>query len=124
VPGSIGSVGTNLSSLTVSGTYLDNFSVSLLLRATQASQASSLVNAPRVTLYNGQKAAVAVIRQTSYVSDLDAITANNAVAFNPVPDTIDSGVTMEVQATVSADRKYVTMTLLPVLQSLRDLVPF
>src|SRR5205823_2704513 len=45
--------GLGLSSLGLSGTYLDNFTVQFLLRATQASQNSTLLTAPRITLFNG-----------------------------------------------------------------------
>jgi type II secretory pathway component GspD/PulD (secretin) len=48
----------------------------------------------------------------------------NAVAFDPTVGIAQSGVLLDVQATVSADRKYVTLTLRPTLTRLRALVPF
>ena len=95
-----------------------------LLRATQASQQTTLVTAPRLTLFNGQRAFVVVSRQTAYVSDLEPVVAQNAVAFNPRISIVESGVLLDVQATVSSDRKYVTLTLRPQLQTLIDLLPF
>ena len=116
--------GLGLSSLGLQGTYLDNFTVQFLLRATQAAQSSTLVTAPRLTLFNGQRAYVLVSRQTAYVSDLEAVVAQGAVAFNPTIGLVQSGVLLDVQATVSSDRKYVTLTLRPQLATLLDLLPF
>jgi Flp pilus assembly secretin CpaC len=111
-------------SLTTGFTYLDDFQVSLLLRATQASQYSSTLTAPRLTLFNGQRAWVAVATETAYVSDLNPVVGVNAIAFDPEPEVVQSGVLLDVVATVSADRKYVTLTLRPTLSRLRDLVQF
>jgi general secretion pathway protein D len=116
--------GLGLAGLGLSGTYLDNFTATFLIRATQANQNSTSVTAPRLTLFNGQRAYVVVSRQTAYISDLEPVVAQNAVAFNPDIDIVESGVLLDVQATVSSDRKYVTLTLQPQLQTLIDLLPF
>jgi general secretion pathway protein D len=122
VSGGLGALG--LSSLGLTGTYLDNFTVQFLLRATQAEQKSTNVTAPRLTLFNGQRAFVLVSRQTAYVSNLTPVVATGAVAFNPTIGLVQSGVLLDVQATVSSDRKYVTLTLRPQLATLLDLLPF
>jgi general secretion pathway protein D len=131
VPGSIGATGAGSSggfqSLSLSGTYgafLDNFQVSFLINATQASQTATSLTAPRVTLFNGQRAYVLVATQRAYVSELDAVVGNNSQAFQPTVDVVSSGVVLDVQATVSADRKYVTMTLRPQLAQLLNLFTF
>ena len=72
-----------IANLTTGFTFLDDFQVSLLLRATQASQYSSTLTAPRLTLFNGQRAFVVVATETAYVSDLTPIVGTNAVAFDP-----------------------------------------
>jgi general secretion pathway protein D len=105
-------------------TFLDDFQVSMLLRATQIAQNTSTMTAPRITLFNGQRAFVVVSTETAYVSDLTPIVGTNAVAFDPTVGIAQSGVLLDVQATVSADRKYVTLTLRPTLTRLRALVPF
>ncbi len=105
-------------------TFLDNFQVSMLLRATQASQNATTLTAPRLTLFNGQRSFVVVSTETAYVSDLTPIVGTNAVAFDPTVGIVQSGVLLDVQATVSSDRKYVTLTLRPTLSRLRALVNF
>ena len=125
-----GGIGTGLSAsefvpaLETGFTYLDDFQVNLLLRATQASRNSSIVTAPRVTLFNGQRAFVLVATQRAYISDLNAQVGTGTGIFDPTISTVQSGVILDVQATVSADRKYVTMTLRPQLATLLQLAEF
>jgi len=122
-PGSIGAqapqgLGFGLS------TFMDDFSANLLVRATQATVNSTIVTAPRVTLFNGQRAYVLVSTEQAYVSDLTPVVASGVGIFDPTIDIISSGVLLDVTATVSADRKYVTLTLRPQLSQLIQLVPF
>ncbi|MDB5330413.1 MAG: hypothetical protein JWP03_1564 [Phycisphaerales bacterium] len=121
VPGSIGNKAT---ALTTSATYLDDFQVNLMLRATQASQNATNVQAPRVTLFNGQRAYVLVATQQAYVSNLTAAVGTGVATFAPQVSIVESGVLLDVTATVSADRKYVTLTLRPQLSTLLDLASF
>jgi type II secretory pathway component GspD/PulD (secretin)/tetratricopeptide (TPR) repeat protein len=121
VPGSIGNKAT---ALTTAVTYLDDFQVNLMLRATQASVNSTFCQAPRVTLFNGQRAYVLVATQQAYVSNLTANVGTGVATFSPTVSIIESGVILDVTATVSADRKYVTLTLRPQLSTLLDLASF
>lgn len=124
VPGTLGGNSSTLSGLTTTGTFLDDFQVSFLIRATQATQMSTLLTAPRLTLFNGQTAYVLVSVSQPFVSNLQPVVGTQAVAFQPTIGTVNSGVMLQVQATVSADRKYVTMTLEPTLQTLISLLNF
>ena len=127
VPGGIGtglSAGEFPDSITTGFTYLDDFQVNLLLRATQASRNASIVTAPRVTLFNGQRAYVLVATQRAYISDLNAQVGTGTGIFDPEIATVQSGVILDVAATVSADRKYVTLTLRPQLATLLQLAEF
>jgi general secretion pathway protein D len=122
VPGSIGA--TAQPAITVQGSFLDDFQVNFLIRATQASLNSTVLTAPRVTVFNGQQAYVVVATEQAYVSDLEPVTGDNVGLFNPIIGVIPSGVRLVVSPTVSADRKYVTMSLNPQVQQLVSLVSF
>ena len=124
IPGSIGSASTTPIGLTTSATYLDDFQVQLVMRAVQASVNSTIVTAPRVTLFNGQRAYVLVTTQRAYVSNLTPVVSTGIASFAPTVSAVNNGILLDVQATVSADRKYVTLTLQPTLSTLIDLVPF
>ena len=121
-----GTIGSNIGSpsLTTSGTYLDQFQVNFLIRATQASVNQSVVNAPRVTVYNGGEAQIFVLTAQSYVASLTPDVASGVVGYTPTIETADDGVSLYVRANVSADRKYVTLYLAPQLLSLLELTPF
>jgi general secretion pathway protein D len=122
VPGSIGS--TAQPGIQVQGSFLDDFQVNFLIRATQASINSTTLTAPRVTVFNGQQAFVLVAQQQAYVSDLEAVTGDGVGLFNPIIDTVQTGVRLVVQPTVSADRKYVTLSLQPQVSQLVALSNF
>jgi general secretion pathway protein D len=98
--------------LGITGRFLDDIQVDFIINATQADQRSVTLTAPRLTFTNGQRAWVAVTTQQSYISDLQPVVADSATAFDPVIATADEGVTLEVIGVVSADRRYVTLTML------------
>jgi type II secretory pathway component GspD/PulD (secretin) len=92
---------------------MDDIQVNFLIEATQAHSATRSLAAPRLTLYNGQRAYVTVATQQAYVADLTPVVAENAIAFNPVIGFVASGSVLDVEATVSADRRYVRLTVRP-----------
>lgn len=112
--------------LSISGAFLDDFEVDFLIEATQADASSRTLTAPRLTLYNGQRAFVIVADQTAYVSDLESQVAagggvgggDAGVAFRPEVSTVGTGSSLDVQATISSDRRYVTLTLRPTVATL------
>lgn len=71
-----------------------------------------ILTAPRITFFNGQRAWVAVATQTLFVSALDAVTSESAVAFEPTLDPITEGAVLDIEGVISADRRYVTMTVI------------
>lgn len=103
--------------LGITGRFLDDIQVDFLIEATQADQRTVSLTAPRLTFMNGQRAFVAVATQQTFVSDLEPIVSDASVAFNPIVDTISAGVVLDVEGVISADRRYVTLT---VLTSLSD----
>ncbi|MEX0774593.1 MAG: hypothetical protein WD042_02640 [Phycisphaeraceae bacterium] len=103
-------------SIDVGFSYFDDLQVNLLLRATLAKRNSISLNAPRVTFFNGQRAHVVVARQVVFISDLEPIP--DALGFDPTLSVVQSGVVMIVEGTISADRRYVTLTVQPSLATL------
>jgi type II secretory pathway component GspD/PulD (secretin)/tetratricopeptide (TPR) repeat protein len=93
-------------------TYLDDIQVDLLIEATQADQRTVVLTAPRLTFFNGQRSFVAITRQTAYVSGLTAVTGDSSGAFVPIVDTLNEGFVLDVEGVISADRRYVTMTVI------------
>ncbi len=111
IPGSFGSAPSFQPALNIAGSFLDNLQVDFLIRATQANRRSSVVQAPRLMLFNGTQAWVAVVRSRSFVSTVTANVAEGAVGVQPQPAPAQSGTVLRVQGTISADRKYVTLSV-------------
>lgn len=106
-------------SLSVGGTFLDDIQVDYLIQATQANSTTRTLTAPRLTLFNGQQATVTVGTLQAYVSGLQPVVgAGNVALYQPTIATIMTGSTLTVTATVSADRRYVTLEVLPTVQTL------
>jgi general secretion pathway protein D len=111
VPGTLGNDPALQPALNIAGSFLDNLQVDFLIRATQANRRSSIVQAPRLVLFNGQRANIFVGTVRTYVASLQPQLAEGAAAFAPQISTASSGTTLDVDATISADRRYVTVTV-------------
>jgi type II secretory pathway component GspD/PulD (secretin) len=92
--------------------FLDDIQVDLLIEATQADRRSVVLTAPRLTFFNGQRAWVAVTTSRAFVSGLTAVTGDSSGAFQPQLALLREGFVLDVEGVISADRRYVTMTVL------------
>ncbi len=111
IPGSISQAAGFGPAMSIAGTFLDNLQVDFLIRATQANRRSSIAQSPKLMMFNGQRAYVAVSRTRQYVGGLTAQVAEGAVAATPQVQNAASGVVLDVEGTISADRRYVTITV-------------
>jgi type II secretory pathway component GspD/PulD (secretin) len=110
--------------LTLGLQYLDDIQVDLLVQATQADRRAIATVAPRLTFFNGQRAWVAVAEQVAFVSALVPITGDAAGAFQPIPGVVSEGVVLDVEGVISADRRYVTMTVIVSLSNIINIREF
>ncbi len=111
IAGSLGSIVNQSPAFSIAGSFLDNIQVDFLLRASQVDRRSSDLDAPRLVLFNGQRATFEAFIEQDYIAALTPVIGDNAGAFRPQIDTALTGRSLDVQATVSADRRYVTMTV-------------
>ncbi len=108
-------------SLSVTGSVLDNFQLSLLIQATQADQRTVTVSAPRITLFNGQSGFIRVGNSQAYISNFNQTFsqgtgfAAGAVSTTLTTAVLPTGITLNIHAAVSADRRYVIMQVDPQL---------
>lgn len=101
--------------------YLDEIQVDLLIKATQADRRNIQLTAPKLTFFNGQRAFVQVTTSQFFVSDLQPVVGDSSAGFDPQLNTVREGVVLDVEGTVSADRRYVTMTVLTSLAKILDI---
>jgi type II secretory pathway component GspD/PulD (secretin) len=108
-------IGSQIASpgLQIGGTFLDDIQVDFLIQATQAHSATRVLTAPRLTLFNGQRAYITVATERAYVAGYDPLVSENVAASRPIIRVLPTGTVLDVEATVSADRRYVTMTVRP-----------
>jgi len=117
-------------SMQVSGAFLDDIQVDFLVQATQASETTRTLIAPRLTLLDGMEANIFVGNQQNYVSAMTFTPGQGGVVggtggaggYTPTVAPLLTGASLDVLAVVSADRRYVTMQIQPSVQSLNSIV--
>ncbi|NUN47479.1 MAG: hypothetical protein HUU15_01450 [Candidatus Brocadiae bacterium] len=92
-----------------------------VIRAVRKTQKASVVTAPRVTAFNGQRAHILVAQQQAYIQDYDVEIAQNARAYDPVIGIVQDGLVLDVRPIISNDRKYITLEMRPTVARLRVL---
>ncbi len=96
--------------------FLSDLEVYLFMQASQGDQRSNVVQAPKITTFNGAPATINNNSIQWYIASLTPIVGFGAVAFQPTPAPLTDGVNLIVTPVVSADRRYVRMTLTPFFQ--------
>ncbi|MCE9582701.1 MAG: hypothetical protein K8T20_09430 [Planctomycetes bacterium] len=100
---------------------LKELELNSVIRAVRKSQKASVVTAPRVTAFNGQRAHVLVAQQQAYIQDYNVEIAQNSRAYDPVIGIVQDGLVLDVRPIISNDRKYITLEMRPTVAKLRVL---
>ncbi|WP_171189576.1 hypothetical protein, partial [Alienimonas chondri] len=103
---------------------LSDIEAFFFINAVQSDSRNNLMFAPKVTLYNGQQAFVQNSSQLAFVASLTPIVGINAVAYQPDVQLIQEGITMSVTAVISADRRFVRLTVSPQFTNVIDIFSF
>lgn len=114
----LGSMLTANGGASIAFQILDDLEIGGLFRAVEKNVDTSIVNAPRLTIFNNQRANLTLVNQIAYVKDYDVEVAQTAFIADPLIDVIQDGLTLDVRPTVSHDRKYVTLEVQPTLATL------
>jgi general secretion pathway protein D len=92
---------------------LSDIEAYFFINAAQGDDRSNVLQAPKVTLFNGQQAFVSDTSQTPFVISVVPVVGDFAAAEQPVIVVLSEGTFMTVQAVVSNDRRFVRLTLVP-----------
>ena len=111
--------------------FLNDIQVFMFMEAAAGDRRVSTMQAPKVTLFNGQTASIFVGDVSFFTTGLDVINVGGQFVYiprnTPIPIGIERpigvqtqlpGVSIAVQAIVSSDRRFVRMNLTPTLSSL------
>ena len=97
---------------------LSNIETYFFIQAAQGDNRSSIMEAPKVMLQNGQPGMVNDTTQIPFVTSVTPVVADFAIGYQPIVTMLNSGQVLHIQATVSNDRQYVRMTLNPTFTTL------
>ncbi|MEZ6077518.1 MAG: hypothetical protein R3C56_18170 [Pirellulaceae bacterium] len=92
---------------------LSDLEMFFFMNAAQGDQRSNILQAPRVTMFDGQQASITDNVSRPFVTSLIPVVADFAVAQQPVIVVLNEGTTLNVQATCSPDKRFVRLTLNP-----------
>lgn len=106
--------------LTMGLAFLSDIQVFLFLEAAQGDQRANVMQAPKLTLFNGQTATLNVFDQQSFVTGVQVQQVQGTGQFAIVPQNqpTQNGIFLTIQAVISADRRFVRLTMAPTLSNL------
>jgi type II secretory pathway component GspD/PulD (secretin) len=106
----------------IQATILDPIQINAIIRAEEEQARRKLVDAPVITAANRQRVSISIITQRAYISDYELSSGGtgNVVAevADPIIETFQEGVVLDVRPTISSDRKYITLDVKPTLATL------
>ena len=103
---------------------LSDIEAFFLIQAAQGDTRSNVLQAPKVTLFNGQQAFVSDTSQRPFVTSVIPVVGDFAAAQQPVIVVLSEGTSLTVQAVVSSDRRFVRLTLVPFFSQIGNVEEF
>ncbi len=94
------------------------------INAAQGDKRSNVLQAPKVTLFNGQQAFVSDEAYSPFVISVIPVVGDFAAAEQPVIVVLNQGTSMTVQAVVSNDRRFVRLTVVPYFSNIGQVNTF
>lgn len=103
--------------------FLSDIQVFLFMEAAQGDQRTNVMQAPKLTLFNGQTATISIEDQQFFVTNVNVVQGGGQIVFVPSNQLVPiGGVTLTIQAVISADRRFVRMSMTPTLTNLASAV--
>jgi Flp pilus assembly secretin CpaC len=93
--------------------FLSEIQVFMVLEAAQADSRTNIMQAPKITVFNGQAATIAVSTTQFLNIGINATVVAGQLVFIPTNTPVTVGLTLVVTPVVSADRRFVRLSLAP-----------
>jgi general secretion pathway protein D len=103
---------------------LSDIEAYFFVQAAQGDNRTNILQAPKVTLFNGQQAYVSDTRQVPFVTSVIPVVGDFAAAHQPVIVVLSEGTALTIQAVVSNDRRFVRLTVVPFFSKVGDVDTF
>lgn len=113
-PGTLGADG----GLSLGLAFLSDIQVFMFLEAAQGDRRTHIMQAPKITVFNGQTANINVQDVMFFLTGVAVVQAGSQTFFVPQNNPFPIGVGMQVTPVVSADRRFVRVNLQPQLSNL------
>ncbi len=113
---------TSSGGLSLGLAFLNDIQVYLFLEAAQGDRRVQVMQAPKITLFNGQTSTVTVSDITFFTLGLQVFNVGGQFVYLPQNTPTPSGVSLTVQAVVSADRRFVRMNMAPNLTEITSAI--
>src|SRR5262249_7341050 len=91
--------------------FLSGKEMCQIMEAVQGDQRSNVMQAPKITVFNGQSAGVSITDQQFFVTGVNCVQANGQTMFVPRNEPFTFGTQMSVHPVISADRRFVSLHL-------------
>ncbi len=92
---------------------LSDLELYFFLQAAQGNSRQNVLQAPKVTMFDGATATIVDQSQRPFVIGFDPVVGDFAVAQRPIIVVLNEGTQMNVQSVVSQDKRFVRLTLSP-----------
>ncbi len=109
---------------TVGFAILSDIEAFFFLQAAQGDNRNNVMQAPKVTLFDGQIATIQDQTQRPFVTSITPVVGDFAVAQQPVIVVLNEGTSLNVQGIVSDDKRFVRLTLVPFFSQIGDVNTF
>jgi len=103
---------------------LSDIEAYFLVNAAQGDRRSNVLQAPKVTLFNGQQAFVSDTSQMPFVISVIPVVGDFAAAQQPVIVVLSEGTFLTVQAVISNDKRFVRLTVVPFFSQIGNVDTF
>ncbi|HEY7424384.1 MAG TPA: hypothetical protein VH682_09170 [Gemmataceae bacterium] len=100
--------------------FLDDARVFRIMEAVQADVRSSVMQAPKLTVFSGQKAAINVTDEQLFVTGLEIVSRDDHIEYRRKTETVPLGVRMGLRSVISGDRRSVRVNLDVKLSNVAD----
>ena len=103
---------------------LSDIEAFFFLQAAQGDNRANVMQAPKVTLFDGQFASIQDTVSRPFVTSIIPVVGDFAVAQQPVIVVLNEGTQLNVQGIVSDDKRFVRLTLVPFFSQIGDVDTF
>jgi type II secretory pathway component GspD/PulD (secretin)/tetratricopeptide (TPR) repeat protein len=102
--------------------FLSDIQVYMFMEAAQGDRRTNVMQAPKLTMFNGQTSTITITDQQFFVTNVNVVGFGGQIVFVPVNNPVPLGVSLAIQAVVSADRRFVRLNLNPQLSNLASAI--